>query len=113
VLPLPPPPLAESSEVELDPLAMQLEDERLRKAMEARLCSFKADRAELRGMMTSAADSSEAAVPMPHRARRGRRARGEAARTGRGAAACAGELDAWGSRMCEQPDRSHEDRGDS
>jgi hypothetical protein len=68
--------------VELDPLAMQLEDERLRKAMEARLCSFKADRAELRGMMTSAADSSEAAVPMPHRARRGRRARGEAARTG-------------------------------
>ena len=57
-LPLPPPPPAESSEVELDLLAMQLEDERLRKAMEARLCSFKADRAELREMMTSAADSS-------------------------------------------------------
>jgi hypothetical protein len=56
-LPLPPPP-AESSEVELDLLAMQLEDERLRKAMEARLCSFEADRAELREMMTSAADSS-------------------------------------------------------
>ena len=35
-LPLPPPP-AESSEVELDLLALQLEDERLRKVMEARL----------------------------------------------------------------------------
>ena len=57
-LPLLPPPPAESSEVELDLLAMQLEDERLRKAMEARLCSFEADRAELREMMTSAADSS-------------------------------------------------------
>ena len=56
-LPLPPPP-AESSETELDLLALQLEDERLRKVMEARLCSFEADRAELREMMTSAADSS-------------------------------------------------------